>query len=52
MSSLRANLFFVALGLSLLGLVMVYSATIGITVRIFSWCGPCTWRRGSPSSPQ
>src|ERR687885_2368531 len=27
MSSLRANLFFVALGLSLLGLVMVYSAT-------------------------
>ena len=27
MSSLRANLFFVALGLSLLGLVMIYSAT-------------------------
>ena len=27
MSSLRANLFLVALGLSLLGLVMVYSAT-------------------------
>jgi cell division protein FtsW len=29
MSSLRANLFLVALGLSLLGLVMVYSATYG-----------------------
>jgi cell division protein FtsW len=27
MSSLRANLFLVALGLSMLGLVMVYSAT-------------------------
>ncbi|HEX5700096.1 MAG TPA: putative peptidoglycan glycosyltransferase FtsW [Rubrobacter sp.] len=29
MSSLRANLFLVALGLSMLGLVMVYSATYG-----------------------
>ena len=46
MTSLRANLFLVALGLSLLGLVMVYSATYREPGRTTCSCAACTWCSG------